>query len=137
MHSQIPPIAHRDIKPENILYGADKKWKLCDFGSCIVIQNTEVTNENRTLFEEDIRRQTTKIYRAPEQIDLNSRFPINEKVDIFALGCLIYQMLFFRFPFELERPIDHFNARYVLPNNFNLSIGMRDILTRTLTQDPT
>ena len=102
-----------------------------------MIQNTEVTNENRTLFEEDIRRQTTKIYRAPEQIDLNSRFPINEKVDIFALGCLIYQMLFFRFPFELERPIDHFNARYVLPNNFNLSIGMRDILTRTLIQDPT
>lgn len=35
LHAQNPPIAHRDIKLENILYDRfEKKYKLCDFGSC-------------------------------------------------------------------------------------------------------
>lgn len=33
---------------------------------------------------------TTELYQAPEQFDLYLEYPINEKVDIFGLGCIIF-----------------------------------------------
>ena len=40
-------------------------------------------------------------------MDLLSGFPISEKVDIFALGCMIYNMLFFKAPFDSDMDFEH------------------------------
>ena len=64
-------------------------------------------------------------------------FPINEKVDVFALGCIIYTMLFFKSPFSLEMSLEHANARYEIPKDANVSQAMLQLLKKTLTQDPT
>ena len=85
---------------------------------------------------EEIRRQTTRLYQAPEQIDLFSGFPINQQVDIFALGCLLYTLLFFKSPFDPDIVLEHSNARFTIPNHPQISTGMRQLLQRTLTQDP-
>lgn len=77
MHLQNPPIAHRDIKLENILRGADNKWKICDFGSSTTTQHDNITQDNRYLIQEEIEKSTTPLYRAPEQLDLYSGYPIN------------------------------------------------------------
>ena len=66
-------------------------------------------------------------------MDLYSNFPINEKVDIFALGCLIYTLLFFRSPFDPDMTLEHSNARYKIPSNVTVSVGMRSLLAKTLT----
>ena len=76
------------------------------------------------------------MYQAPEQIDLYSGFPITEKVDIFALGCLLFTLLFFRSPFDADMGLEHSNARYVIPTNANVSTGMQNLLAKTLAQDP-
>lgn len=47
----------------------------------------------------DISKNTSQSYRAPEQVDLYSGNPINEKVDIWALGILIYTLTFDTKPF--------------------------------------
>ena len=69
-------------------------------------------------------------------MNLFSGNPINEKVDIFGLGCLIYNMLFFKPPFDLDTEFEHQNGRYSIPEEANLSPGMTALLQKTLTQDP-
>jgi serine/threonine protein kinase len=62
----------------------EKCWKLADFGS-----TAEATSKrlNTTRFS-----RGTSGYRAPETLDLiNPRF--NQKSDIFALGCIIYELV--------------------------------------------
>ena len=92
--------------------------------------------QNRYQIEDDIKRQTTPLYRAPEQIDLYSGLPITEKVDVFALGCLIYTLLFFRSPFDADLTLEHAAARYKLPINANISQGMQALISRCLEVDP-
>jgi len=95
LHSQNPPIAHRDIKIENVLIGTDKKFKLCDFGSCTTKHATYESREEIAAEEENIQKTSTAMYRAPEMADLYRRQRISEKVDIWALGCFLYTLTFF------------------------------------------
>ncbi|CAN0049763.1 unnamed protein product, partial [Phaeothamnion confervicola] len=99
LHSQSPPIAHRDLKVENLLVGSDGRVKLCDFGSC---SRSHRCYEGReiSVAKEEIRKHTTPAYRAPEQVDLYQGFVVGEKVDIWAVGVLLYKLCFFRTPFE-------------------------------------
>jgi len=39
-------------------------------------------------------------------LDLYSNYPITEKIDVFALGCVLYNMLFFRSPFNIDLKLD-------------------------------
>uniref|UniRef100_A0A6B2L5F3 non-specific serine/threonine protein kinase n=1 Tax=Arcella intermedia TaxID=1963864 RepID=A0A6B2L5F3_9EUKA len=109
-HSRSPPIIHRDVKLENILISADKNLKICDFGSA-VDEPQLPTKMNRSLIQDDIERNTTWAYRAPEMIDLLQEKWIDEKVDIWALGCLLYKMLYGVTPFEGASKLKIMNAQ--------------------------
>ena len=64
-----------------------------------------------------IQRNTTPMYRAPEMIDLYSNKPVNEKADIWALGCLLYKLCFKVHPFEDSAKLRILNAKYKIPPN--------------------
>ena len=94
---------HRDLRPENILLrNRNDKYieiAICDFGSATnqIYSNEKLKNiQSLNLMNElllDLDSKTYMIYRAPEEIFLNSKYPITEKVDIFALGVISVMLL--------------------------------------------
>lgn len=71
-------IIHRDVKPENIIVMCSGKTKLCDFGLA-----THKSSECSL-------HCGTRGFTAPE---MSHGQNYNEKVDIWALGCVIYELL--------------------------------------------
>ena len=89
LHNMNPPIIHRDIKPENILLNDGLVAKLTDFGWSNYIFN-------------GIKRTTmcgTPVYMAPEII---REQPHDEKVDIWCIGVLLFELTSGTLPFQGE-----------------------------------
>lgn len=72
-------VVHRDIKPENVLISEDGTVKLCDLEFCAPFGK----EERKTLCG-------TRDYLAPE---IAIRKTYNEKVDIWSLGILTYELI--------------------------------------------
>ncbi|CAH6720853.1 actin-regulating kinase Prk1p [[Candida] jaroonii] len=147
-HHLQPPLLHRDIKIENVLLDDKRTYKLCDFGSAVgyspVPKNSQEFNE---LFE-DIMQHTTPQYRSPEMIELSRGFPIDDKADIWALGCFLYKLCYYTTPFEnqrqtslqdLEHSILNCAQTLKIPHNMpgsNFSPRMKNIIKCCLREDP-
>uniref|UniRef100_A0A673HX02 Auxilin n=1 Tax=Sinocyclocheilus rhinocerous TaxID=307959 RepID=A0A673HX02_9TELE len=120
MHKQSPPVIHRDLKIENLLISHQGTIKLCDFGSATILAHYpdySWSAHKRSMVEDEITRNTTPAYRTPEMIDLYSNYPINEKQDIWALGCILYLLCFKQHPFEEGAKLQIVNGKYNIPQN--------------------
>ena len=139
MHGQNPPIAHRDLKIENILK-KKRNFKICDFGSASTetfdpkISDEFVKEENFSNFE----KHSTLYYRAPEMCDRYGEYIVNEKVDIWALGCVLYTMVFKEQPFINAQKLEIINANYNFPKDEQklYSEKFLDLIRVMLTPNP-
>ncbi|XP_061351166.1 actin-regulating kinase 1 [Gastrolobium bilobum] len=136
MHCQSPPIAHRDLKAENILLGSDGLWKLCDFGSTSTNHKRFEKPEEMGIEEDNIRKYTTPAYRAPEMWDLFLREVINEKVDIWALGCLLFRICYFKSAFDGESKLQVLNGNYRIPDLPKYTSSVTDLIRDMLQAKP-
>jgi serine/threonine-protein kinase len=75
-------IVHRDIKPANILIRSDGRVKVTDFGIAKAAGSGDLTRTGTVM--------GTAKYLAPEQVDGR---PIDGRVDVYALGVVLYEML--------------------------------------------
>lgn len=139
MHRQKPPIIHRDLKVENLLISSKGCIKLCDFGSATIkSHNPDISWSaiQRSLVEDEIAKNTTPMYRAPEMLDLYQNFPINEAGDIWALGCLLYQLCFAEHPFEDSAKLRILNANYSIPESDTKFTVFHELIRSMLQIDP-
>ncbi|GAB4828137.1 hypothetical protein Ancab_035052 [Ancistrocladus abbreviatus] len=136
MHCQSPPIAHRDLKAENLLLGSDGLWKLCDFGSTSTNHKRFEKPEEMGIEEDNIRKHTTPAYRAPEMWDLFRRDLINEKVDIWALGCLLFRICYFKSAFDGDSKLQILNGNYCIPDLPKYSSHVTDLIRDMLQPSP-
>src|SRR3989440_3735939 len=83
-------VIHRDIKPSNVRIASDGSVKIMDFGIAR-LQSADVTGSGAIV--------GTPTYMAPEQITHRAVTPAT---DVFAVGCLLYELLTYRKPFEGE-----------------------------------
>jgi Tol biopolymer transport system component len=79
-------IVHRDIKPENILLH-DGQALVADFGISLAVSRSD---SGKRMTETGMSLGTPS-YMAPEQA-MGER-EITQKADIYALGCVLYEML--------------------------------------------
>ncbi len=91
-------LVHRDIKPENLFIASDDTVKLIDFGLARTVK--ELGDPRRDAEgEADLGAMTlfgTPEYMAPEQI---AGGRVDHRADIYALGCVLYELLTGRLPF--------------------------------------
>lgn len=95
-HAHNAGIIHRDLKPANLFLSKSGRLKLGDFGIARDTEATALTAAGKTV--------GTYAYMAPEQIQAGPA--ISRKTDLYALGCLLYEVLVGETPFHSENPMD-------------------------------
>lgn len=90
LHGRQPPFVHRDLKSLNVVLDFALGVKLCDFGLTQTMESTHISRRGN--------EGGSPRYMAPELFDSNGK--ITEKVDIWALGCLIIETFTGRMPHE-------------------------------------
>ncbi len=100
-------IIHRDLKPGNILFHADGRVLLADFGLAKILKEaTESTAEITQEIPSGITGIGTIIgtpeYFSPEQSTGNL---VDRRTDIYSLGIVLYQMLSGHVPFTGATPV--------------------------------
>lgn len=86
-------VIHRDVKPGNFLIASNGRLKLSDFGLASVAASRRITQSGKTA--------GTFLYMAPEQIRGKELSP---QTDLYALGCVLFELLSGRPPFVAETP---------------------------------
>ncbi|XP_014477171.1 PREDICTED: serine/threonine-protein kinase 16 [Dinoponera quadriceps] len=94
------PLAHRDLKTANIVLSDDGTPVIMDLGS-VTTARVQVcgTQAARTL--QDLAAERCSMpYRAPELFNVESYCMVDERTDIWSLGCILYALCYFKSPFD-------------------------------------
>ena len=131
-HAHRQGVIHRDVKPSNILFAADGRTLLADFGIARAVGLTRLTQTGTAM--------GTPEYISPEQAE-GSR-ELDHRTDIYSLGVVAYQMLTGHVPFQRENtwatmlahiretppPLRHWNR--------SLSPAVQAVVLRALEKPP-
>ena len=138
-------IVHRDLKPANVALDRDGRVKILDFGVARTL--TDPASQPGTLQQKSSTFGAVTLqgaivgtvpYMSPEQV---RGLPVDQQTDIWAFGCVLYEMLVCRAAFRgttstdtmasiLEREPDW----QALPASTSLTI--RRLLRRCLEKEP-
>ena len=137
-HTQMPPIIHRDIKPHNMLFADNAQLAVMDFGIAHIMYEPHLTQFDKAV--------GTPEYMAPEQLQMRDDAQpekIDPRLDIYALGCVLYELLSGHPPFTGNSPQAVGLAHLRVPpkplslQNSQVNMGLQHIVHRALEKDPT
>lgn len=120
-------IVHRDLKPENILLAKNNHLKITDFGTARVFDAESRDRVNSFCGTAD--------YVSPEVLQSK---PSGKGMDLWAFGCIVYQMVAGKPPFKAGNDYMTFQKilkmEYVFPEGF--PDDAKDLVQRLLLEEP-
>lgn len=126
-------IVHRDIKPANVMLTPDGTVKVMDFGIARAVADTSATMTQTAAVI------GTAQYLSPEQARGET---VDARSDIYSAGCLTYELLTGRPPFQGDSPVSvayqHVREAPVPPSHLDALVtpAMDAIVLKSLAKDP-
>ncbi|WP_378064104.1 serine/threonine-protein kinase [Actinomadura yumaensis] len=125
-------LVHRDIKPQNLMLADDGAVKVLDFGVAAVLESPGAARITQTGTPIG-----TLAYMAPEQLRGERVVP---RTDLYALGCVLYEMLTGRRVFEAPSPhavgYQHLERRPDPIGRPDVPRALEHLVQRLLAKDP-
>jgi serine/threonine-protein kinase len=124
-------IVHRDVKPANVMLTPDGRTKLMDLGIARGIEGESITRASSIL--------GTAGYVSPEQARGDA---VDHRSDIYSLGCVLYEMLTGRQPFEADNPVavayQHVHDAPTPPTSLEPSVppALEAVVLRAMEKEP-
>jgi NIMA (never in mitosis gene a)-related kinase len=120
-------ILHRDLKTQNIFLTEDDLIKVGDFGIAKALNDTA-----------DFAKTSvgTPYFMAPEVIRGEK---YQEKADIWALGCILYEIVTFKKPFDerdISRVFEQITSKEFMPMPSHVDLNIKVLVSMMLSKDP-
>jgi serine/threonine-protein kinase len=127
-------VIHRDVKPGNVLLTPDGTVKVADFGIARAISDSSDRNLTKTGAV-----MGTATYFSPEQA---RGLRVDPRSDIYALGCVLYEMIIGQPPFAGENAVaiatKHVRDQPVPPRRIDPAVPetLEAIILKCMAKDP-
>lgn len=125
-------LIHRDLKPSNLIFGADGKVRITDFGLAKDFDNAITLTESGAILG-------TLSHMAPEQLQGRK---IDHRADLYAVGIMLYQLACGRLPFNETNPLALMRQQVtqapLVPSRHNPACPreLDDVVMKLLARDP-
>ncbi|MFN8551589.1 MAG: protein kinase [Candidatus Obscuribacterales bacterium] len=140
-HAHQKKIIHRDLKPGNIIISESErgeKVKVVDFGIAKISQKIGSQNVSLTAQGEVFG---SPVYMSPEQC---TDSPMDERSDLYSLGCLMFETLTGRPPFygsstceTIRQQVFETAPAMSLITQANVPLQLEQVVQKCLQKDPT
>ncbi|MBW3562289.1 MAG: protein kinase [Actinobacteria bacterium] len=123
-------LVHRDIKPGNIMFDRSGTVKVTDFGIALATAGATMTQTGSVY--------GSAPYLSPEQARGED---VDERADLYALGCVVYSMLVGEAPFTGSEPLSivyqHLHGEIEPPSTRRDGVpaGLDAVVARMLAKD--
>lgn len=135
------------------MLGRDGTPVLMDFGSVAPAEHRVQGRTQALAIQDEAARHSTLPFRAPELFDVASDARLDQRTDVWSLGCLLYSLRFGFSPFECEfvgssggtgaagvRVVECSFLRVIgqvsFPSDGRASQGFQELVMFALQQDP-
>ncbi|KAK0084437.1 hypothetical protein PV325_007031 [Microctonus aethiopoides] len=94
------PLAHRDLKTANIVISSGYTPVIMDLGSVTNARVKVCGTQDAQSLQDIAAERCSMPYRAPELFNVESYCMVDERTDIWSLGCILYALCYFKSPFD-------------------------------------
>ena len=125
-------LSHRDVKPGNVMLAPGGRVVLMDFG--LVLLHADRPGHKSVA--------GSLQYMAPEALTGDVAEGAASQLDVYALGCLGFELLTGMIPFDAATPLDLYREKKAVPGprvevyRPDVPAALRDTLTQLMAPDP-